>query len=64
MPAGVLMTSANTGRKPAVLFDIFDVPPGEPTETLREPVCWREVRGGQVEYYRCGGQQRERAALL
>ena len=56
MPPGVLMAAANTGTKAAITFDIFDVPLGENIVTVREPVCWRELRGGKnpkVEYYRC-----------
>lgn len=58
MPAEVLMTGANTGKKPARFFDIFDVSPGAPPPmTVREPVCFRERPGGKkVEYYRCEGQ--------
>lgn len=53
------MTAANTGATPAQIIDIFEVVPGTPVATIREPVCWRDVPGGKksprVEYYRCTG---------
>lgn len=54
MAPGVLMAAANTGKTLASFYDVFDAPVGEPIMTVREPVCYDEVKGGeQVEYYHC-----------
>jgi len=37
MPPGTLMAAANLGTEDAVLIDTFNLPPGEPTITIREP---------------------------
>jgi len=37
MPPNTLMTAANLGTEDAVLIDTFNLPPADPTITLREP---------------------------
>lgn len=37
MPPDTLMSAANLGTVDAVLIDTFNLPPGEPTITIREP---------------------------
>jgi len=37
MPPDILMTATNLGTEDAVLIDTFNLPPGKPTITIREP---------------------------